>query len=621
MLLLARLFNIYSIRHSSKTREYFANLKKFYRSTTLDLFMASANRTCFVFDKEESTKILIQMTYDIPSTTIRRKFNLLRSVDESVLQTIRRLTANIERSSKKVNFKANKRREKQQNNSSNTSTEQDSIIIQLLDSNNEIIDENQTNKQAWLNCRKLLINEQTYDVEYNAPAVIKFRFPDIIMTNTIVTALVDLDYGDWEHSLFDWYVTDEIKIQANDENEDTIDDSQWIHVHRGPFCTFHDEHVNKYVRLSCLPRNNSLRQGMQAVHVSKARIIPCPIDLPMNTRHQLTQDYFPIDSNDLRLVSYNILANGYASSTGAGEIIYPYCPQDYLEHDYRKPLLLREILGYHADIISIQECDTRFFERELSLVLKEHGYLGDMKIKSENVQEGEAIFYRKDRFTAINSHSIRIGDYLRDSEHLEHIRQRCVLVPEINTHLLERNTILQVLALQPQGQINEIFLICNTHLYFHPTADIVRCFQVVVSCEHIKEVKQFYEQQNKNVSIIWSGDFNANVTSLAFQFLFSGCLLTDTNHRSYNEDYATLIKDFNHNSSLELSTYSQYAYTNYMLNFHGVIDHIFFEGKKFQFKRCIPMPTHEEVTEFSALPNCKLPSDHLAVVIELEMIK
>ncbi len=100
----------------------------------------------------------------------------------------------------------------------------------------------------------------------------------------------------------------------------------------------------------------------------------------------------------LRVVSYNILANGYASSTGAGEIIYPYCPQDYLEHDYRKPLLLREILGYHADIILLQECDTRFYERELSLVLKEHGYLGDMKIKSENVQEGEAIFYRKDRF-------------------------------------------------------------------------------------------------------------------------------------------------------------------------------------------------------------------------------
>lgn len=98
------------------------------------------------------------------------------------------------------------------------------------------------------------------------------------------------------------------------------------------------------------------------------------------------------------MVSYNILANGYASSSGAAELMYPYCPLDYLDHDYRKPLLLREILGYHADLVLLQECDTKFFERELSLVLNEHGYLGELKIKSQSVQEGEAIFYRKDRF-------------------------------------------------------------------------------------------------------------------------------------------------------------------------------------------------------------------------------
>ncbi len=164
MLLLARLFNIHSIRHSSSTREFFANLKKLYRSTTADLFMASNHRTCFVFDKDESTKILIQMVYEIPSTKTRRKFNLLRSVDESLSQTIRRLTANIEQAAKKTN----KRREKKQINVT-SHAEQSAIIIQLLDSNNQPIDENQTNKHAWLNCRKLLINEQSYDVEYNAP--------------------------------------------------------------------------------------------------------------------------------------------------------------------------------------------------------------------------------------------------------------------------------------------------------------------------------------------------------------------------------------------------------------------------------------------------------------------
>lgn len=114
------------------------------------------------------------------------------------------------------------------------------------------------------------------------------------MSNTIITAFVELDYGNWEYSLFDWYVTDEVK---NLENDEIDDNTQWTHIHCGPFCTFNDEHINKFVRLACLPRNASLRQGMQAVHTSKIRIIPCPIDLPMYTRHQLTKDYFPIDSN------------------------------------------------------------------------------------------------------------------------------------------------------------------------------------------------------------------------------------------------------------------------------------------------------------------------------------
>lgn len=164
MLLFARIFTLYSIRHSSRSREFYAQLKKLYRSTMLDLFMASNQRTCFVFDKDDQTKVLIQMTYDIPSTAVRRKFNLLRSVDESVSQTIRRLTANIEQAAKK----RNKRRDKQ-NNKTDSPVQPEPIVIQLFDENNQLIDETQLNKQAWLSCRRLVINEQPYQVEYNAP--------------------------------------------------------------------------------------------------------------------------------------------------------------------------------------------------------------------------------------------------------------------------------------------------------------------------------------------------------------------------------------------------------------------------------------------------------------------
>ena len=85
-------------------------------------------------------------------------------------------------------------------------------------------------------------------------------------------------------------------------------------------------------------------------------------------------------------------------------------------------------------------------------------------------------------------------------------------------------------------------------------------------------------------------------------------------------EYAALIKDFDYKSSIALNTYVDYAYTNYMFAYCGVIDHIFFDQTTLKFSRSIPMPTHEEVTRFTALPSQIIPSDHLAVVVDLEML-
>jgi len=127
------------------------------------------SHTCFVFDKDESTKFLIQMIYEMPTTRTRRKFNLLRSVDESVSQTIKRLTANVERVAKKENKSVKRRKKQEDYDDTSLVNQQEQISVQLLDEQNQPIDENTTNQKAWTTCKKLVINGQTYQVEYNAP--------------------------------------------------------------------------------------------------------------------------------------------------------------------------------------------------------------------------------------------------------------------------------------------------------------------------------------------------------------------------------------------------------------------------------------------------------------------
>ena len=59
-------------------------------------------------------------------------------------------------------------------------------------------------------------------------------------------------------------------------------------------------------------------------------------------------------------------------------------------------------------------------------------------------------------------------------------------------------------------------------------------------------------------------------------------------------------------------------YTNYTVGYCGVLDYIFFDSDNLELERVIPLPSHEEVTEFVALPSIYFPSDHLALVADLK---
>lgn len=127
--------------------------RHFYRSTTAK-HRFTMSSTCFVFDRDEQTKISLQLTVEIPSLSARRQFNLLRSADDSLSQTIRRLIANIEQVTKKKTKKRD---------------ETSDFHVELVDAENQPIDSNLPNKDAWKLGKFLLINNEKYRVEYNPP--------------------------------------------------------------------------------------------------------------------------------------------------------------------------------------------------------------------------------------------------------------------------------------------------------------------------------------------------------------------------------------------------------------------------------------------------------------------
>lgn len=91
-------------------------------------------------------------------------------------------------------------------------------------------------------------------------------------------------------------------------------------------------------------------------------------------------------------MSYNILSDRYCKQD-----TYEYCPVPYLAINYRKKLLIKEILGYHADIICLQEVDEYVLKNDYSKALSEN-YTFSFNRKGNGSTEGLLMAYRHNKF-------------------------------------------------------------------------------------------------------------------------------------------------------------------------------------------------------------------------------
>lgn len=101
----------------------------------------------------------------------------------------------------------------------------------------------------------------------------------------------------------------------------------------------------------------------------------------IHNRQKQTPSLLPSDS--VRVVSYNILADQHSSSDYS-QTLYPYCDPLALQTPYRHNLLIVELLGYHPDIVCLQEVASKCFDFLLQ-VMKDKGFEGHFAPKTGQV--------------------------------------------------------------------------------------------------------------------------------------------------------------------------------------------------------------------------------------------
>jgi len=132
----------------------------------------------------------------------------------------------------------------------------------------------------------------------------------------------------------------------------------WFEVGRSRTYTPSADDIGHALKFECVAVDSEKRSPVgPPTSIMTSRVIPAPTPTPRRLI-QVNGDvlgHLDLDSQTSSLgtftvLSYNILADAYATSDA-----YSYCPTWALSWTYRRQNLLREIIGYHADIICLQE--------------------------------------------------------------------------------------------------------------------------------------------------------------------------------------------------------------------------------------------------------------------------
>uniref|UniRef100_A0A8C8BMH3 2',5'-phosphodiesterase 12 n=1 Tax=Otus sunia TaxID=257818 RepID=A0A8C8BMH3_9STRI len=484
--------------------------------------------------------------------------------------------------------------------------------VRLFSRDGEAVAEEVPNAAAWQDGAVLQIGEAQYRVERNPPALTELRLPRSLLAGFPVCPKVSAEFAAPQHCLFRWYRERRPAAGGGEEAAEGDGGPAWVEAAAAErVFTPSNALVGLRLKLRCTPGDGAQRYGPPREVESSGPVEAGPGACTFDSRHLYTRKV--CGEGAVRAVSYNILADTYAQTEFSRTVLYPYCAPYALELDYRQNLLKKELAGYSADLVCLQEVDKSVFVDSLAPALDAFGLEGLFKIK-EKQHEGLATFYRRDKFSLLSQHDITFSEALLSDPLHKELCDKLAKYPLVQEKVLQRSSVLQVSVLQSTSDPSRKTCVANTHLYWHPKGGNIRLIQIAVALSHIKHVAcDLYP----GIPVIFCGDFNSTPSSGTYSFISSGGIAEDHEDWVSNGEEERCNMPLSHPFKL-LSACGEPAYTNYVGGFHGCLDYIFIDKNALEVEQVIPLPSHEEVTTHQALPSVSHPSDHIALVCDLK---
>ncbi|KAL8191682.1 hypothetical protein R6Q57_028413 [Mikania cordata] len=414
----------------------------------------------------------------------------------------------------------------------------------------------------------------------------------------------------------------------------------WFEVGRSKTYTPTAEDIGHVLKFECVVVDSETKSPVgQANTILTSRVIPAPSPSPRRMISVTNADvagHLDSSSGTFSVLSYNVLCDSYATND-----LYGYCPSWALSWPYRRQNLLREIVGYLADIVCLQEVQSDHFEEFFAPELDKHGYQALFKRRTAEVYNGSnqtidgcATFFRRNRFAHVKKYEVefnKAAQSLTDA-----------LVPSaqkktaLNRLVKDNVALIAVLEAKFNNQgvdtVGKRQLVCvaNTHVNVQHELKDVKLWQVHTLIKGLEKIAA-----SADIPMLVCGDFNSVPGSAPHALLAIGKV--DPLHPDLAVDPLGILRpDTKLTHTLPLvSAYSSFArsgyeqqkkrvdpntneplFTSCTRDFIGTLDYIFYSADSLTVESLLELLDEDSLRKDTALPSPEWSSDHIALLAE-----
>eukprot|EP00924_Labyrinthula_sp_SR-Ha-C_P012285 snap_masked-scaffold_10-processed-gene-2.13-mRNA-1 protein AED:0.44 eAED:0.44 QI:0/-1/0/1/-1/1/1/0/535 len=505
--------------------------------------------------------------------------NLERLYKEKVSQTLQRLSINI---SKKLHKKRKHSKHKP------NPEEPLNLAIQYNEekvTKNSKFSENIFNEDFWKAGMKVFIQSVVFETLLNPPKIISVTCFLNGKQKLFVGNKINLKISSFLSSeiKFNWFV-------FTKKSCDLVSTESTFEVK--------SEYIGKKIKVNIIPTRKEKDKILFGSILGPIFFSKTIQKAPISFLDSFRKNYYTNKKGEFRIMSYNLLADTYASRPSSKTKLFPYCSEQFLTAEYRFPCILDELISSNSDIFCLQEVDYKVFSELLEPNLESLGFKGVFEKK--NHSEGLAIFSRV-KYETKFYYTYKLSDLVH---FLGEFQLEDILIKKMKFDL---NTIFQIICFQIE---NKMFLLINTHLYFHPEADHIRAFQMYCI---VKKIDEVLKEKKIDCPILFCGDLNSSPDSGAIELVTKGKLGAHKDCWKHLESKSSIELTIN---KVLKSAAGFPEFTNYANDFVETLDYIFVTDG-IEVVDVAECPKREEG---QPIPHETAFSDHISILADFNIV-